>query len=145
MTGYVPIYVPETHYPEALRQVSSFLTEAEAESAIPVEPQAAASLVDEREWSEDLWWNVWPAVTENTRKLLVELAEHPDERVPMTALEESLGSFSAVQGALSSLTKRMKKYGPTKWPFEIEEEGNRIAYRMNQAMATIVLSLARGT
>ena len=147
MSTHVPIYVKEADYPEAVRRLLPLLIGPGAESSMPSETQAAApdEDEDERVWSEDEWRKVWRGVTDNTRKALVLIAENHDELVPMAALEDSLGSFGAVQGALSSLTKQAKKYGRNKWAFEIEEEDGRTAYRMNQRMAVIVLKLAQGT
>jgi hypothetical protein len=154
MGTHIPIYVPEAHYREMLNRLVSLMTEAQVEppisaeahmeSQMPPVSQAAASAQSGRLWSEDEWQKVWPAWRDDTRELLVVIAEHPEEWVSITALEDSLGSFRAVQSALSSLTKRMKKHGLTLWPFEfVKDDGTgRFAYKMDEATATIVLGLA---
>jgi hypothetical protein len=160
MSDYIPIYVPKAHHLEVLTQLVSLMTEAQVESPTPEpqvaaataqvesptpEPQVAAPAQNERVWPDDLWRNVWPIVSDGTRKLLVVLAEHAGQRVAITELEGELGSFRAVQSALSSLTKQMKKYGATAWPFTaVKDAGTgRTVYVMTEAMAIIVIELAQ--
>jgi hypothetical protein len=155
MTGYVPIYVPEAHFREMLDRLVSLMSElqaaphmpadAQVESRVSAETESGAPAEHSHAWGDDVWQWVWPNVTDNARKLLVELAEHEGQWVPITSLEDSLGSFNAVQSGLSSLTKRAKKRGEYRWPFRVKEdrETGRATYQMNEAMAKIVLRLPR--
>jgi hypothetical protein len=141
MTQYVPIHVPEAHYREMVRHLGSLMTdEARMEPTIRETPDG-----DDHLWSDEVWENVWPTLTDESRTILALFAEHQGEWVPIEALEESLGSFRRVQSTLSSLTKRMKKHGQTKWPFEVVDGtlGTRAKYKMAEANATIVLRLTQ--
>jgi hypothetical protein len=141
---YVTISVPEAHHREMLSHLVALMSKTPARA----ETSAGATAQDPHEWPEDVWQRVWPAVNDDTRKVFVILAEHPDEWVRIDALEQSLGTFSAVQGTLSSLTKRLKKQGLALWPFRFEddyENTGRAAYKMTAKTATIVLELHRGT
>jgi hypothetical protein len=142
MAEYVPIYVPEVHYRDMVGHLVSLISQTRVESPTPDTEKAEQS---DPAWNDEVWENVWPAVKEGARKLMVVLAEHPDEWVPITVLNDSLGSSTAVQGSLSSLTKQMKKRGLADWPFEVttDDQTGRATYRMDVAIATIVLRLAR--
>jgi hypothetical protein len=143
MNEFVPIYVPVVHQREMLSHLVSLMSRAPAHA----DTQAGETTQDQHEWPEDVWRRVWPVVTDDTRKIFVILARHADEWVPIDALEQSLGTFNAVQGTLSSLTKRLKKQGLANWPFVVEddhENTGRAAYTMTAETATIVLKLDRG-
>jgi hypothetical protein len=111
-----------------------------AENAAP----STASAVS----SDATWQDAWPRLRWDSKRLMILLAEHPDEWVPMSAFLDALDSFGAVQGALSSLTKRLKKFANSRdWPFEVEDvdpQTGRARYRMDDATATVVLELAKG-
>lgn len=79
------------------------------------------------------------------RKRAVDELPELGEWVPIAELEDSAGSFREVQSALSSLTKRMKNHGVTKWPFKARKDDrtDRFVYLMEEATATTVLALAR--
>jgi hypothetical protein len=163
VTDFIPIYAPPEHYRKMMAHLLSLMTETQTESpaetqaepTVPAEteaesptpkPQAAAPAHNARVWPVELWRCVWPLVLEDTRKLCVALAANPGQRVGMPELEEELGSYRAVQSALSSLTSQSKKCGATLWPFDIikkDPETGRAAYVMNEAMANIVNELAR--
>lgn len=146
MSGHVPIYVPEPHHREMLEHLVSLMTGARAKSPIPSQSEEAAA-AESDQWTDDVWEVVWPAVTPDARKVLVVLAENHDEWVPIAALEESLGSLGAVQGSISSIRKRMKKYEQREWPFEIapdDRANGRFMYRIDEEMASIVLRLEAG-
>ena len=154
MSDYVMIHSPKAHHREMLAYLLSLMTEAQAELPGPAgaevkppvpEPQATAPTENARVWPDELWRNVWPILSDDTRKCLVFFAKHAGQRVGMAELERELGSFRAVQSALSSLTKQMKKFDATAWPFTtVRDSGTgRTAYVMTQAMAIIVLELAQ--
>lgn len=85
-----------------------------------------------------MWRKVWREVQLQTRGVLIALAEHPGAPLTIPTLAEAIGSETRqVQNALSSLTKRMKKYGPTKWPFIYYKDGRtgRYSYEMDEATA----------
>ncbi len=146
MSTYVSLEVPEAHYPEMLEYLVSRITGAPTESLMQEAPEVTLAH-DSRVWSQETWENVWPDLADGTREILVLLAEHKGDWVSVAAVENAAGSFGAMQGALISFTKRMKRHGPTKWPFEIapDDETGRLKYRMTAAMATIVLRLAQNT
>jgi hypothetical protein len=144
MTDYVSMHVPEIHYGEMLKHLASLMNGAPV--ATPGLETKATPAQEDRSWSDDVWRKFWPVMADSTRQLLVVIAEHPGEWVPITALVSSLGTFGAVQGALSSLTKRMNKHdGPDYWPLkvEIDTETGRARYQMDQSTSSIVLELAR--
>ena len=141
MTVYIEIKVPEEHHGAVLRHLGSLMTEARPETPMPEEAQDVASAPIDGVWSEDVWEKAWPGVTANTRKLMVELATRQGEWVTIEDLENLLGDFATVQATLSSLTKRLKRFGQTEWPFEVgrDDEGH-MTYRMDEATASIVLA-----
>jgi hypothetical protein len=145
MSTYVSISVPEAHYREMLDHLVSLMSERETESESPAAvTEESVSAPPERRWSDEAWERVWRDLRDDTRQALVVIAEQPDEWVPVSALNSALGSSREVQNALSSLTKRAKKHGLTKWGFDAVQaaETGRFRYRMDERTATIVLELA---
>jgi hypothetical protein len=96
-------------------------------------------------WTDEVWRNIWHDVTENARKLLITLAEHPEERLALRKIAAFMGvETNDVQAALSSLTKRMKSYDLSQWPFTYRKDSQtgRYRYWMDANIAGIVLALA---
>jgi hypothetical protein len=145
MNGYVPIYVPEAHYREVISYVASLVAGNRVEAPASLS-KLAAPAEDARGWNEDLWRDVWPALNAQTQQLLLLLAEHPGEWVPITVLEDALGTFRVVQSTLSSLTKRMKRFGQATWPFDVTvaSDSGRATYRMTEEAAKSLLAVAQG-
>lgn len=147
MPGYIALQVPEPQYREMLTHLVSLLSAQPVESPMPVaNTPAPAPGQDEHSWPEDVWRSVWPILRDDTQRLLVVLAERPIEWVPITAFEDALGPNQAVRSALSSLTKRMKKFGLNSWPFRVvnaDDQTGRAKYQMDKATAKIVLELSR--
>jgi hypothetical protein len=151
MGTYVSLSVPEPYHREMLAHLLSLMNQTDVEAAPPAPAPAAAadesvSAPSDRRWSDETWSLVWRDLRDDTRQVLVVVAEQSDEWVPVDALNDALGSSRDVQSALSSLTKRAKKHGLTKWGFEaVPDAGTgRFRYRMDKSTAAIVLGLARG-
>jgi hypothetical protein len=144
MTEYVPIYVPEAHYRDMVGHLASLISQTRV---VESKPETGSAPVEQSDavWTDEVWEKVWSTLTDGSRTIMVLLAEHPGEWVPISALEDSLGSFRAVQSALSSLTKRLRKRGLDEWPIDVEIDGQsgRAHYRMDPTTAAVVLRLAR--
>jgi hypothetical protein len=139
MTPYVPLHVPEPYYRDVLAHLVSLMSEPREAPR-----SRAPALIEADASSDDAWQSAWPDLRDDSRQLMVVLAEHPGEWVPIAAFLDALGSPGAVQGALSSLRKRLKRVG-SGFPFKIEDvdpETGRSRYRMDTATATIVRQLA---
>jgi hypothetical protein len=146
MSTYVSISVPEDHYREMLDHLRSLMAPRQLESPSPAAVnEESASSPPGRRWSDETWERVWRDLRDDTRQVLVVIAGQPDEWVPVSELVSALGSSRELQSALSSLTKRAKKHGLTKWGFDAvqDAETGRCHYRMDERTATIVLELAR--
>jgi hypothetical protein len=147
MSQYVPVHVPEAHLPEVLRHLASLLSESPVPTPKHVPTQSAPFTADDGGWTAEVWRNVFKEVTPEARDVLVALAKRPDTWLWLSDLAEAIGTETrTVQDALSSLTKRMRKYGPTKWPFEYvkdSREGGKYRYLMSEETAAIVLGLAQ--
>jgi hypothetical protein len=78
---------------------------------------------------------------------LVALAEKPNEWLNADDLAGAAfgpeAGWRAVATALSPLTKRMKRYGRTVWPFDLREDSRtgRYSYRMSDRTAGIIREL----
>ena len=147
MSAYVSISVPEPYYRDMLHHLVSVMKQAGVESPAPAPPvteERVAAPSGRPRWSRDEWTLLWRDLRDDTRQLLVVIAEQPDEWVPIGALNDALDSSRQVQNALSSLTKRAKKHGLHKWGFEavIDPETNWYRYRMDAPTAAIVIELA---
>jgi hypothetical protein len=120
------------------------MSQSHVESPTP-EAVESVSVQARRRWTGEEWSRLWRDLRDDTQQLLVVIAEQPGEWVPITALVRVLDSSRQVQSALSSFTKRAKKHGLPKWPFEAvtDLEAGHFRYRMDEKTAAIVLELAR--
>src|SRR4029453_10535261 len=122
------------------------LSESPAQAPKQVATQSASSTADGA-WTAEVWRKVYQEVTPETREGLVALAKQPDTWLWLSDLAEAIGTETRkVQDALSSLTKRMTKYGPTKWPFEYvkdSREGGKYRYLMSQETGALGLGPPR--
>jgi hypothetical protein len=158
MTVYVPLQVPESLYDVMLRHLGSLMSEPNVHSSLDeqqpldesqdetdVESLSIEQPVGRREWSPELWARIWRELPINPRRVLYYIAERHGSRVHMAELGELLGSSRAVQDALSSFTKRARKWTSSDWPFLAERDTTtgRFVYDMSESTARIILELAR--
>jgi hypothetical protein len=142
MNQYVDVPVPEAHLGEILSHLASLLSKSQP--AWPEHSETATTAVavqQESRWDDTAWRNILRDVTPNARAVVQALAARPGERLSVDDLAHSIGTPTrAVQDALSSLTKRMKKYGKTKWPFALHQDRRtgRYSYEMDDATAATV-------
>jgi len=139
-TELVPIYFPKEHYAEGLNFLASLLAPP------PPTPPLVADLAPEAQTRGDVdrgtapeeWWPVLREVTEGAGRLMVALAQNPETQLSVADLAKTLGTEKQVRSALVSLTKRMKKFGLTKWPFEVTVDPRTGLARYEMTTATAI-------
>ena len=145
-TTYIPLHVPESHYPAMLEHLIDLMSARTTKKLQPAEKAPAEIPADPS--SDDFearWRAAWGDLRADGQEILVYVAERHGERVPYADVVEDLfdGVPRSAQNATVSLTPRLKRNKIDKWPMDVktDDEGSTV-YVMDEATARIILRVA---
>jgi hypothetical protein len=129
---------------ELLRKLASVTSADELHTSDEVGSFLEAS-DDAGGWTEDLIRVLWSRLKSNAKRILVEIAKHPegiyleevDKRLGMDSRSRG-GSLSSVGFAMNAIRKRRNK--DLTWPFRLDRSDWK--YKMNPIVAGFILELA---
>jgi hypothetical protein len=149
MTTYIPVHVPEPHYPAMLERLIELTSGGTREDPLPVE-KAPTDVPGEpaSDDFEERWRAAWDDLRADGQKIFVYVARRHGERVPYADVVDDLfgGVPRSAQNATISITPRLKRNKFDKWPMKAEpDENGLMTYLMDDATAQTILRVADET
>jgi hypothetical protein len=145
-TTYIPLHVPESHYPAMLEHLIELTSGRTTEKLHPAEktPAETSAELPSNDF-EERWRAAWDDLRADGKKIFVYVAERHGERVPYANVVDDLfdGVPRSAQNATISITPRLKRNKIDKWPMKVvPDEDGFVTYVMDEATARIILQVA---